>query len=439
MIQFYKFLKQAIFLLKLYFIISSEVFIYLFLFDYYYFIERITNRLASINILYVKVFQAIALNNNLIDEKINHKLLKFTDNAPWNMYDIRLDELIELCNDYDINLNEGFENPMNSGMISLVYKGYFRKNGENVIIKMKRNNIDNRLNDAIENLETFMYFISFIPIIKKYQISDVIIKNIDIIKHQTNFSEEVQNIEKVKKNCKGLKYVKIPYVYSEITEKYPNFILMEYIHGLKINEIKEEDYEPFAKQILKFGFVTTIVHGFAHGDLHGGNILFIKDNSDSKYCHKIGVIDFGIIFELDSTYRDFLFDLLTNMFDRSPEESALKIYNSNILEPPNIFNKIPLIHRENIMKFSIEMIEETIKTSKKANQLQIYKFFHKLKEYLNKSEISDIGIRPSDNLIKTQLVLAMAHGITLTLCKEDFMSLADKVINELFHTEIMIN
>ena len=38
-----------------------------------------------------------------------------------------------------------------------------------------------------------------------------------------------------------------------------------------------------------------------------------------------------------------------------------------------------------------------------------------------------------DNFIKTQLVLAMSHGITLTLCKDDFMILADKVINELFH------
>jgi predicted unusual protein kinase regulating ubiquinone biosynthesis (AarF/ABC1/UbiB family) len=437
MIQFYKFLKQTFFIFNLFFIIGSEISIYLFLSDYYYFIERITHRLASINILYVKIFQAIALNNNLIEEKINNKLLKFTDNAPWNNSDIRLDELIELCNDYDINLINGFDKPINSGMISLVYKGYLKKNGENIIIKMKRNNIDNRLSDAIENLETFMYLISFIPIIKKYQISDVIIKNIDIIKHQTNFSQEIQNIKKVKNNCKGLKYVKIPHVYSEITEKYPNFILMEFIDGLKINELKEEDYEPFAKQILKFGFVTTIVHGLAHGDLHGGNILFIKDNSDSKYKHKIGVIDFGIIFELDTTYREFLFDLLTNMFDRSAEESALKIYNSNILEPPGIFNKIPTIHRNNIMKFSIEMIEETIRTSKKANQVQIYNFFYKLKEYLNKAEIANIGIKPSDNLIKTQLVLAMAHGITLSLCKEDFMSLADKVINELFHIEMM--
>ena len=44
----------------------------------------------------------------------------------------------------------------------------------------------------------------------------------------------------------------------------------------------------------------------------------------------------------------------------------------------------------------------------------------------------------SDNFIKIQLVLAMSHGVTLTLCDNEFMDLADKVINELFHTNMII-
>ena len=43
--------------------------------DYSYFIDNLTYRLASINVLCVKIFQAIALNNNLIDDKTNNKLL----------------------------------------------------------------------------------------------------------------------------------------------------------------------------------------------------------------------------------------------------------------------------------------------------------------------------------------------------------------------------
>ena len=432
------FLKEFCFIVNVLFIISSELFFYCIYKDYHYFITRISYRLASINILYVKVFQAIASNNSLIDEKMNNQLLRFTDNAPWSYSDINISDIIEVSDNYDLVLKYGFEKPINAGMISLVFKAYRRDTLEPVIIKMKRNNIEDKLTSAIENLQTFMYLLSFLPLIQKYQIYEVVNKNIDIIKRQTNFSEEVENMILMKENCKHLKYVKIPSVHKEVTEKYTNIILMEYIDGYKMNEIIEEDYEGFAKQVMKFGFVTTMVHGVTHGDLHSGNILFIKDENDEKYKYKIGVIDFGIIYQLDATYKGILFDIISQMLELPPRETAIKFLNSGLIDPPNIIQQIPREHYENIIEFVAEIIEETIQSSKKANQLQVYKFLYKFKEYLSNPELSELGIRPSDNFVKSQLVLAMSHGVTLTLCKDDFFTLADKVLNELFHTNMLI-
>ena len=432
------FLKELCFIVNVFFIISAELFFYCIYKDYHYFITRISYRLASINILYVKVFQAIASNNSLIDEKMNNQLLRFTDNAPWSYSDINISDIIEVSDNFDLALKYGFEKPINAGMISLVFKAYRRDTLEPVIIKMKRNNIEDKLTSAIENLQTFMYLLSFLPLIQKYQIYEVVNKNIDIIKRQTNFSEEVENMILMKENCKHLKYVKIPGVQKEVTEKYPNIILMEYIDGYKMNEIIEEDYEGFAKQVMKFGFVTTMVHGVTHGDLHSGNILFIKDEIDEKYKYKIGVIDFGIIYELDAAYKGFLFDIISQMLELPPRETAMKFLSSGLIDPPNIILEIPREHYENIIGFVAEIIEETIQSSKKANQLQVYKFLYKFKEYLSNPELSELGIRPSDNFVKSQLVLAMSHGVTLTLCKDDFFTLADKVLNELFHTNMLI-
>jgi len=436
--QFQKTIQGLFFILHAVWIIGTELCVYGVFRDYSDFIERMTYRLASINILYVKVFQAIASNNSLIDEKTNNKLLKFTDNAPWSASDINFNQLTHVCAKYNIVLPNGFEAPINAGMISLVYKGYQSETAAPVIIKMKRKNIDAKLNDAIENLQTILYIFSFIPLIHKYQIAEVVKRNIDIIRSQTDFHQEISNIMKIKQNCRNLKYVKIPAVFPDVTKRFPEIILMEYIDGIKINEIAEEDYEPFAKQVMKFGFVTSIVHGVTHGDLHSGNILFIKDDKDEKYPYKIGVIDFGIIYELDSTYKGILFDVLTQMFSAPPRESALKLLHSGIIDPPGILSQIPQADYETIVQFTSEIIDETVHSSKKANQIQIYKFLHKLKDYFGNSALANIGIRPSDNLVKTQLVLAMSHGITLTLCKEDFMTVADKVINELFHTSMMI-
>jgi hypothetical protein len=133
-----------------------------------------------------------------------------------------------------------------------------------------------------------------------------------------------------------------------------------------------------------------------------------------------------------------MFDVFTQMFDISPRESAEKILNSGIIEPVGILQQIPKDDYNNIVSFLEEIIAETVHSSKKANQIQIYKFLSKLKEYLSKDKLANIGIRPSDDFVKSQLVLAMSHGITLTLCKDDFITLMDKVINELFHTKMLL-
>lgn len=431
-------IRGILFLINASFILLSETLGYTVTHDYSLFIDRLTKRLASINILYVKIFQAFALNNSLIDDKTNNKLLSFTDNAPWDYSDVELASLVKIADKYDLQLKNGYEIPINSGMISLVFKVY-NKFGEPVIVKMKRKNIKEKLDIAINNLLFFMYILSFIPVFNKYKLADIVNKNIEIIKHQTNFLEEIDNMDKIREKCKNLKYVKIPKANRQITEEFHDVIVMDYIDGMKINQVNECDHEPFVKLIMKFGIVSSVIHGVTHGDLHSGNILFIKDEKDKKYPHKIGLIDFGIIYEVGTEYKDLLFDVFTQMFEIDPRECAEKILNSGIVEPKGIFKQIPKKDYNNIVTFLEEILRETISNSNKANQLQIYRFLRKLNDYLSSKELMNVGIRPSDDFIKSQLVVAMAHGITLLLCKNDFMPLMDKVINELFHTELLLS
>ena len=430
--------KQILFLFEAFSIICAEAFMYFIFKDYPSFIERLTKKLSSINILYVKVFQAIALNNSLIDDKTNNQLLRYTDNAPWSFHDIRFEDLNEIEDKYNLQFENGYYKPMNTGMISIVFKAYDKINNKTVIVKTKRQNIEQKLDDAIDNLLFFMYILSFIPLVNKYQIAEVINKNIGFVRQQTNFSEEVDNMIRMKNNCKNLKYVKIPEVYKEVTDNYPNIIMMEYIDGITIDKILKEDYECFAKQVMKFGFVTSVVHGVTHGDLLAGNILFIKDETDEKYTHKIGVLDFGIVYDIENNYKTMLFESITEMFTSSSRVSAEKFINSGIIEPFDVLKNLPINHYNNIVNFTAEIIEETVQNSKKANQLQLYKFLYKFKSYLSNNEISELGLRPSDNFVKSQLVMAMSHGVTLTLCNDDYFTVADTVLNELFHINMIL-
>jgi len=431
------FLRQLLFLIKLFIVLSYEIVLYLFFRDYNLFLERATDSLSNMNILYVKIFQAIALNNSLINSEINNKLLKFTDNAPIQKDDIDYNTFDEIQNYCDINILDSSHSPVNSGMISLVYRGIKRENNMPIIIKIKRKNIEKKLKESIDNLLFITGILKCIPLIKKYQIIEVVERNIDIIQHQVNFKEEVKNIIKIKNNCKNLKYIKIPHVYESFTLNNENVIIMEEIYGMKINELKKDDYTSFAKQVIKFGCVTTLLHGFAHGDLHSGNILFIKEEDDLKNKYKLGILDFGIMYELDEKYRENLLDISLKIFTEKLDKTALTILKSGLIEPLDIIENIPKNHYNNIIKIITKFLEDIIIKKTNMNQIQIYKFISKFTEYINCNNISNLGLKPSDNLVKTQLVLAMAQGVTLTLCKDYYLELFDMVIQELFHTNIL--
>jgi predicted unusual protein kinase regulating ubiquinone biosynthesis (AarF/ABC1/UbiB family) len=415
-------------------IILYESLLYLVFKNYGSFIDRLTFSLAKLNILYVKIFQAFALNKNLIDDNLNNKLIQFTDNAPYNEDDIDLEQLDEICEKYNIELLNQ-DKPINAGMISLVFKGIDKNNGHQmVIIKIKRKKIQEKLREAIDCLLFFMYLMSFIPIIDKYKLSLAVNKNITMIENQTNFLQEIENMEKMRENCKYLKYVKIPEAKKEVTNEYSDVILMEFIDGMTMNKIERKDYETFAKLVIKFGIVTTIIHGFIHGDLHSGNILFIKEED----TYKIGVIDFGITYSIEKENKMNLFEIFTQLFEKSPRELGEKFLNSVLLESPEILKTIPKQDYENILTFTEEIIKETIYSYKKANQLQLYKFLSQLKDYLSREELMKLGLKPSDHFFKLQLILAMSHGVTLSLCKDNFIELVDNVINEMFHTKMLL-
>jgi len=417
--------------------------------SFYYSIKNVCKRLSQVNILYVKLFQALALNKELISLEMNNELLEFTDHAPYQFNEIDFKVLDSVLCKNDLLLYD-FE-PTNAGMISLVFLAKQQYTNKKFVIKMKRKGIEYRLQKAIDSLLFFLQMVNwfssnpwiselfYLKNLKKYKIDELIERNIEIIQHQTNFNEEVQNMITIKNNCAHLKYVVIPEVNQDVTYHYDNVILMEYIEGKTIHEIDKEDRIGFAKSVLKFGFVTSFIHGITHGDLHCGNILFIKDDEaiDTKYPYKVGIIDFGILCNLDKQFRNILLDCITDMMERPAEETASMILQSGIIlnsqkEPLNIMTDLSSDYGNEIIEMVTKIIRKILSDSKEVNQYHLYSFLKEFDIFLQKNDLMKIGLQISDQYIKIQLVLAMAHGVTMKLCEENYIEFANEVVQELF-------
>jgi len=378
------------------------------------------------------------LNNSIINDKLNNELLKFADNAPFTKNDIDYDTLLRLSNDYAISFENSFDKPINSGMISLVYLATCNYTTNSIIIKIKRKNIDKKLEEGIDNLLFFINLLKFIPFFNNYKISETVNKNIDIIKEQTNFSKEIENIKRMQRNCLNLDYIKIPYVYDNINSNFTNVIAMSYINGKRFSEIDKADYIEFAKQVIKFGVVTSLIHGFSHGDFHVGNILFIKEDSENiKTKYKLGIIDFGIMTEIREPFKSNMLNCLTSVFQDTSIVFLDKFINSGIFEPCIIKNIMPEKIYNNLIELNLHFIDKLVH-SKSLNQIFFHEIIKFLLGFLN-SNLSKYGIRLSDNFVNLQLSLAMANGVTFALCQENTMKITNNVVNELFHTELFMD
>jgi predicted unusual protein kinase regulating ubiquinone biosynthesis (AarF/ABC1/UbiB family) len=432
------FLKNMFFLIQVGVVVFFESICYLYYGNFDYFVDGLTSSLVRVNVLYVKMFQAIAFNNGFISGALNEKIVKYTDSVPWNDSEIDLSTLLQIQDEFNVVIDttstKGGIIPVNSGMISLVFHAYSR-NSQNLVVKIKRKNIEKTINESIERLVFFVYILSFIPVVKRYRISEIIERNLNLIRQQLNFNDEVTNMCRMKENCVNLDYIQIPAVERNITIKYPNVIVMERLYGDKIGKVEEKDQLEFAKQVVRFGAVTTIIHGLTHGDLHPGNILFIKDPLDSSYKHKIGIIDFGIVYEIDKAFQEKMVDLYSNLFIRTHEEVASSILYSGCLEPVDVIAQLPKVHSDNLIRIMSEILDKVMNHSA-ANELEVCNVLINIDSYLRNNNLFELGIRPSNNFVKAQLALAMSQGVTLTLCKEKFISVVEMVVNEVFHSEL---
>lgn len=428
-----KFFNNCKFIFKIFQIFITEYFCYLSTYsNYSRFIKNVSIRLAKENILFVKVFQAIALNNNLIDENINKELLEFTDSVPYSEEDIDILLLQEIQNKYELNFD--ILKPINSGMISLVYKATNWHNPQVVsIIKVKRLKIDESLSNSIEKFTFINNTLSYLPFFSKMNIPKVVDKILKGMVQQLNFIEEVKNTEDMRETCKHLDYVKIPNVNKYATHSYPNIIIMEFIEGQHISQIEQEDYKIYAKQVLKYGFVSAFMGGITHGDMHAGNILFIKHPE-----YKIAPIDFGLVTRLEKEkLKETMIDIAFDLFSSTPEECAEKMIDV-FLEPSNLKARIHTYFYNDLVFIISDILRETIHSKNSSDQIRIYDFFKKFNELLSTKEFKMYKIEINDDFMKLQNAISMANGISITLCENDYITVVNDALNEIFHTKLFL-
>lgn len=382
-------------------------------------IKDLTNYLSSSNILFSKFFQSISVSSNLLTKQEMNYLSNYTDNVSY-----KNDEIINLGN-IPNNLKIFTQNPVKSGLISLVYYGELLINNQPpkpVVIKVLRKNIQNKLFKSAMQFHTFLNILSYLPYISSLQLVDAFNENIESILEQTDFIKETENCKEFYESFRHMQDIIIPKVYSEYTITNPNIIVLDKINtGLSLRELSNNDKYKYADLIAKFTLKSILYDGVYHADMHAGNIFFIKSDG---IC-KLGVIDYGIIGHITENEQNIYYNFFKSGFINKNYYNASNILLENLTYPLDTIRKMETHKKINLL---IEITCIAKKVFESVDNFDI-NFVYKVNTILSK-----YNLKLSENFTKIQIALGICYSLCNELCyktEKKYVSSINNIIRKL--------
>lgn len=292
--------------------------------DYNTYVKNTCFILSDLNVYYIKIFQWQLVDQTNVE--LQEFFKDYTNNVKYTDKDIDLNslyDLIEFSKKNNNNLSIDSYKPVNSGTISLVFKG--KLNDNPIAIKMLRHNIKN---DILDCLKITNYFIKIINNLNKltwifnYKINfNNIIENIETcLIDQCDFNKEVKNLELFYENYKNSKDIVIPRVFKEYTNNNDKLIVMDFLDGKNLHDLNQYEIDIYSKIFNKYIINSLLYKRLFNTDFHSGNIIFMNQNN--KYS--MGIIDFGLIKKLNN----YEYSLMNSVFYALIEENYLNLFKT---------------------------------------------------------------------------------------------------------------
>ena len=402
--------------------------------------------MAKTDIIFVKVLQAISFNGNFIDKNIHDRITQYSDNVPYDISDIDYNVTMRMIADTPFTFTDKPGLPIRSGMISLVYSLQNKKTGEKYVMKVKRKNIDVRVNESIDNMMGLIYLFSIgFKWWFSLDVLDVVSRHLELLREQLDFVKEEANTVEAYNDLEGLEYIRIPKIYK-CDGLSGRAIIMEHLPGVHMNDVSNFDKDQYRDLVMKYFFASSLVFNKFHGDLHSGNVLFIDngprtelDNAMEIPRYQLGIIDFGIVMHFPKTITDTLFYIFEHQQNPKMNASISRAYLDNFIHPPNMMELLKSEEADEIMKATGSVARSVFQEGVLLDQVHFYKVFKGISDNLSSEFVKKHDVRTTDGLVKLEVAVSMCMSMVSHLTLGDPNTHLKNVFDEMFHCDIMFS
>ncbi len=263
-----------------------------------------TSLIASLGPTFIKLAQVISTRADFLPQQYLTQLATLQDEVPPVPFKL-IKPIIEkdLDNKPIKEIFEEFnEEPFAAASVAQVYKAVYK--GKQVIVKVIRPDIEKNVSSDIYTLKNVLNSLRiFFPDNKSLLSISVVLKEFEItIYEEMDLLHEVKNIKEFQEFSKKLKWIVIPYVYTELNSK--NVLVMDFYKGVKITDLeslKKNNLDPkvVLDRLIEFYIYQSLIQGVIHADPHPGNIL-VDDKG------RIVLLDYGLVVHISDETKENL-------------------------------------------------------------------------------------------------------------------------------------
>jgi len=290
--------------------------------------RKVLETFISLGPVYIKLGQWLSSRADILPQPYLIELSKLQDSVPSAPFD-QVKPIIEK----DLGpINEKFDelNPESISGASLgqVYRGSI--SGQQIVVKVKRPGIEKIVAKDLKVLKTILPLaLRFVDPNLRYSAKAMLSQFIETIHEEMDYTNESENLKKIKKNMENSHKVIIPSVYDDYSSK--NVLTMEYLPGIKVTNVqaldeKGIDREQLVIDIHKIFFTMLLKHSIFHADPHPGNISVTDDG-------KLILYDYGMVGRINNETRFKLIRLYLALVEKNPSRVVNAMNDLSMLTP----------------------------------------------------------------------------------------------------------
>ncbi len=277
---------------------------------------RIRLALTELGPTFVKLGQILSTRPDLVGIELAAELQRLQDRVPADPAGaVRALIELELGKPLDLLFREFDPQPLASASIGQVHKARLL-GGELVVVKVQHTKIDETIRVDLDILGGLALLAERIPELANYRPRAIVAEFQRQLRRELDFSRELRNLQQFARNFRRDPTVRIPRPFPQLSSA--RVLTMEFLPGVPLAEAARPggngvNLEEVARRGANAYLTMIFQHGFYHADPHPGNIVLMQGDV-------IGLVDFGMVGQIDDALHELIEDMLVALADGDSEQ-----------------------------------------------------------------------------------------------------------------------